>query len=80
MVNKDFSILRMSTAYGAFVIELETEHPERIVEIARGLVEPIKGQYQEVIVYATRPNGDRPARRAVWTPKDGYVEFDYEAK
>jgi hypothetical protein len=80
MANKDFSIVRMSTAHGAFVIELETENPERIGDIARVLVEPIKSQYQEVLVYATRPSGDRPARRVVWTPKDGYVELDYETK
>jgi hypothetical protein len=54
-----------STAYGSFVIELETARPERLGAITRELVEPIKGQYVEILVSATRPGGDAPVRRVV---------------
>jgi len=80
LVNDEFTVVRMSTAHGAFVVELETARPERIGEYARTLAEPIKSRYEEILIYATRPAGDKPARRVVWTPRNGYVELDYEAK
>ena len=79
LVNDDWEITDMATAHGAFVIEIEADDPERTEEIARALVEPIKADYDEILVYVhLRGNdSDLPARRMQWTPAAGYSELTY---
>ena len=70
----------MATAHGAFVIEVEAEDPEQTGTISRALVEPIKDDYAEILVYINRmgDDSDLPARRVQWTARDGYVELSYD--
>jgi hypothetical protein len=80
LVNQGWHITDMATAHGAFVIEVEAEDPSRTAEIARALVEPIKDDYVEILVYVNRlgDDSDLPARRMQWTPSQGYIELTYD--
>lgn len=80
LVNDGWYVRNMATAHGAFVIEVEAEDPEQTEAISRALVEPIKDDYAEILVYINRlgDDSDLPARRVQWTPRDGYVELTYD--
>ena len=80
LVNEGWYVRNMATAHGAFVIEVEAEDPERTETISRALIEPIKDDYAEILVYVNRmgDDSDLPARRVQWTPRDGYVELSYD--
>ena len=80
LVNESWHIRNMATAHGAFVIEIEADDPSQAETIARTLIEPIKGDYDEVLVYVNQrgDDSDLPARRMQWTPRDGYVEISYD--
>ena len=80
LVNEGWFVRNMATAHGAFVIEVEAEDPEQTETISRALIEPIKDDYGEILVYVNRmgDDSDLPARRVQWTPRDGYVELSYD--
>ena len=80
LVNEGWQIRNMATAQGTFVIEVEADDPSRTGTIARTLVEPIKADYDEILVYVKQrgDDSDLPARRVQWTPRDGYVELTYD--
>ena len=80
LVNEAWHIRNMATAHGAFVIEVEAEDPSQAETIARTLIEPIKDDYDEVLVYVNQrgDDSDLPARRMQWTPSQGYVEIIYD--
>lgn len=80
LVNEGWYVREMATAHGAFVIEVEAEDPEQTETISRALIEPIKDDYGEILVYINRmgDDSDLPARRVQWTPRDGYVELSYD--
>tara|TARA_A100001037_G_C14800145_1_gene478523 strand:+ start:123 stop:572 length:450 start_codon:yes stop_codon:yes gene_type:complete len=82
LVNDAWEITDMATAHGAFVIEVEADDPSRTDEIARSLVEPIKTDYDEILVYIHQrgDESDLPARRMQWTPSGGYVELEYPSE
>ena len=77
--NAQYSILEMATAHGAFTLEVEVDAGADTVAIARQLVEPIKAQYGEVLVYFYDRSGDGelPMRRVQWTEGNGYTEVEY---
>lgn len=65
------------------VIEGESTNPERALEIARELMEPISGLYDEVLIYV-RPStslGASAARprtwRVQWTKATGFRVLEY---
>ena len=80
LVNEGWYVRNMATAHGAFVIEVEAEDPEQTETISRALIEPLKDDYAEILVYVNRmgDDSDLPARRVQWTPRDGYVELSYD--
>ena len=80
LVNDDWYVRIMATAHGAFVIEVEAKDPSQTETIARTLIEPIKDDYAEILVYVNQlgDDSDLPARRMQWTPRDGYVEISYD--
>ena len=82
LVNEGWYVRNMATAHGAFVIEVEAEDPEQSETISRALIEPIKDDYAEILVYVNRmgDDSDLPARRVQWTPRDGYVELSYDQR
>ncbi len=80
LVNEGWYVRNMATAHGAFVIEVEADDPDQTDTISRALIEPIKDDYAEILVYINRTDDDSdlPARRVQWTPRDGYVELVYD--
>ena len=80
LVNDGWHIRNMATAHGTFVIEVEAEDPTQTETIARALIEPIRDDYTEILVYVNKlgDESDLPARRMQWTPGEGYVEITYD--
>ena len=80
LVNQGWHIRNMATAHGAFVIEVEAEDPAQTEAIARALIEPIRDDYDEILVYVNTlgDESDLPARRMQWTPGGGYVEITHD--
>ena len=77
--NEQYSILEMATAHGAFTLEVEVDAGADTLAIARQLIEPIKEQYAEVLVYLYDRSGDGelPMRRVQWTDGTGYTDVEY---
>jgi hypothetical protein len=77
--NEQYSILEMATAHGAFTLEVEVDAGADTLTIARQLIEPIKEQYAEVLVYLYDRSGDGelPMRRVQWTDGTGYTDVEY---
>ena len=80
LVNEDWHIRNMATAQGAFVIEVEAEDPTQTEAIARALIEPLRDDYDEILVYVSSlaDDPDVPARRIRWTPGGGYLEITHD--
>ena len=80
LVNDGWHIRKMATAQGAFVIEVEAEDPTQTEAIARALIEPLRDDYDEILVYVNSLGDDSnlPARRIQWTPGGGYREITYD--
>jgi hypothetical protein len=77
LVNADWSVVRMATAHGSLVVDVEAVDPADALSIARSLTEPFQDRYDEVLVHVARigdPSGDS-VRRVQWTREAGYVEF-----
>ena len=77
--NERYTILEMATAHGAFTIELEVDADADTKTLARELVEPMREDYAEVLVYFYDRAGDGqlPMKRVQWTQADGYVEIEF---
>jgi len=61
------------------VVDVEADRPELALDIAGEIVEPLRGKYDEVLIYV-RPTGNPGAtvvRRIQWTPHEGFVESTY---
>ncbi len=79
LINDGWHIRNMATAHGVFVIEVDAEDPTQTETIARALIEPIRDDYTEILIYVNKlgSESDLPARRMQWTPGGGYVEITY---
>lgn len=77
--NERYTILEMATAHGAFTIELEVDAVTDTKTLARELVEPMREDYAEVLVYFYDRAGDGqlPMKRVQWTQEGGYVEIEF---
>ena len=77
--NPQYTILEMATAHGAFTPEVEVDAGADTQAIGRQLIEPIKEQYAEVLVYFydRAGNGELPMRRVQWTAGEGYTDVEY---
>lgn len=79
LLNEEWRLLKMATAHGNMVIEVEVADPERALDIARRLREPLGDDYAEVLVYIHRmgEGGQMPVKRIRWTAKAGYEVLVY---
>ena len=81
VVNDAWRIVKMATAHDILTIEVEVEDAETASDVARELIAPLEGRYQEVLVYVYSAGegegGHVPLKRIRWTPADGVVELDY---
>jgi hypothetical protein len=75
----DWTVSRATSADRVMVVAVDANHPERAQQIATEIVTPIRGRYDEVLVYVTSTNAreDPEVRRIQWTPARGYVETDF---
>ena len=78
LVNQGWHIRNTATAHGSFVIEVESEDPTQTAATARSLVEPIRDDYDDILVYVNTPGSNLPARQMQWTPGGGYLEIAYD--
>lgn len=77
--HEPWTVTRATSAHRAMVIDVEADRPETAKQIAGELVAPLRGKYDEVLIYV-RPTGNPTAaavRRIQWTPHDGFVETSY---
>ena len=77
--NRQYSILEMATAHGAFTLEVEVDKEVDTSALARQLIAPLKAQYAEVLVYFydRAGEGELPMRRVQWTEGRAYTEIEY---
>jgi hypothetical protein len=57
------------------LVNVEAGDPGRARQIAIQIVEPVKEQYDEVLVYVHKTGAPDADRRIQWTPRGGYVEI-----
>lgn len=59
------------------VVDVEVAQVDRALETAGTIVEPVKTQYDEILVYLHQwgVNPDAVSRRVQWTPAGGYREL-----
>jgi len=61
------------------VIDVEADKPQEARDIAETVIAPLRGRYEEVLVYV-RPIGsprNTLTRRIEWTPSSGFIETSY---
>lgn len=75
-----WKVVHQLSAHHILVLEVETSRVQEAAPIAQQLAEPVKARYSEIVVYFFRPGtrGSLPAARVQWTPKNGYLETQYE--
>ena len=81
VVNDAWRIVKMATAHDIFTIEVEVEDVATASDVARELIAPLEGRYQEALVYVYAvgegEGGHVPLKRIQWTAAEGLVELDY---
>jgi len=79
LVTDDWTILKMATAHGAFTVEVEVRKGIDTTALAEALIEPLQGQYAEILVYFhdRAADEDLPMLRIQWTASDGYTSTVY---
>ena len=75
-----WSVTEHLSAHRVLIAHVETEFLGEAVAITQQVVEPVKAQYAEALVYFHRPGrpDTLPPRRVQWTPARGYVESVYD--
>ena len=72
-------VTRATSARRAMVIDVEADKPEDARRIAEEIIAPLRGRYEEVLVYV-RPIGSPQGsltRRIEWTLRAGFIETNY---
>lgn len=74
-----WTVTRAYSAHHTMVVYVETERVEQSRHIAAQLVDPLKGRYDEVLVYVRKrgTSGNLAMRRVQWTPRDGFAEINF---
>lgn len=72
----DWRVTRRYSVNRVLVVEGQCRDRERAIEIAKGIVDPVREAYDEVLVYVRPPDRSR-TRRVQWTKKDGFRLLDY---
>jgi hypothetical protein len=72
-----WAVVSATSAQRALVVEVDAVHLDQAVAIASAIVEPLRAQYAEVLVYLRRVGEAATVSRVQWTPAGGYVELVY---
>ena len=72
-----WSVTHAQASQGALVVEAEVIDLSEATASARAIVEPVRSQYTEVLVYLHRAGapGRFASRRVQWTADGGFVEI-----
>lgn len=78
--NPGWRVVRSFSAHSVMVVDVQTDRLEDAKAIAVQIVEPVKRDYMEIMIYfrSGGPRRDLPDRRVQWTPRGGYVETGYD--
>lgn len=70
-----WTVTKATSALRELVVEVDALEPEEAPGIARHLIERVKGDYDEILVYvqAADVSQDPRIRRIEWTPSRGYL-------
>jgi hypothetical protein len=70
-------VTHAQASQGALVVEADVIDLSEAMASARAIVEPIRNQYTEVLVYVRRSGapGRFASRRVQWTPSSGFIEI-----
>jgi hypothetical protein len=71
-----WSVTHAQSSQGALVVEAEVMDLAEALASARAMVEPVRNQYSEVLVYLRRTGAPSrfASRRVQWTASGGFVE------
>jgi hypothetical protein len=71
-----WSVTRAQASQGALVVEADVIDLNQSMASARAIVDPVRSQYSEVLVYLRRAGSPSrfASRRVQWTPAGGFVE------
>ena len=72
-----WSVTHAQASQGALVVEADVLDLSEAMASARAIVEPVRNQYSEVLVYVRRTGtpGRFASRRVQWTRAVGFVEI-----
>ena len=72
-------VTQANSAHEVMVIDVEAQQPSDAHAIAEAIVAPLRGTYQEVLIYirGTGGAGNGLVERIQWTPDGGYVDTSY---
>lgn len=72
-----WSVTHAQASQGALVVEAEVIDLSEAMASARAIVDPVRSQYSEILVYLRRTgaSGRFASRRVQWTPGGGFVEL-----
>ena len=75
-----WTVTQQFSAHHVMTVQVETNHLTEAAAIAQQVIDPIKGDYAEILVYFHRPGRPDvlPPRRVQWSARTGYVESVYE--
>ena len=74
-----WQVIDYVSAHSVLIVNVETDRMQEATRIARALVDPLKDDYVEVLVYFRRPGMRLADERVQWTPRSGYVETDFSS-
>ncbi len=77
----NWGVTKATSFHGALVVEVDAAHVGDALVIARRIVTPVRGFYDEILVYVRRGSrvSQPAARRVQWTERGGFVELDLAA-
>jgi hypothetical protein len=72
-----WSVTHAQASQGALVVEADVVELSEAMASARAIVEPVRNQYSEVLVYLRRTGapGRFASRRVQWTSAGGFIEI-----
>jgi hypothetical protein len=74
-----WTVRKSAGALREMVVHVAAENPERARIIAEQIIDPVREQYVEILVYVHAIDEKRNplTRRVEWTPRSGYLETSF---
>jgi hypothetical protein len=76
-----WAVTKATAAQHMMVVEVDAERLDDAQGIAVQIVDPVRSNYDEILIYVRQPGRRIPAvRRIQWTARGGYVESTYTGR